>query len=435
MLASAAWLPHDARAGAGSGGRWGAGAGGSLLGGAGEGLGDLEESETELEEGACEKCVLGDGEIAGGFVAEDGEHVDRLLGAENVDLGLLALLGASAELQDGLHVDGLDERLEGKGRVDGRRRDSRRALRFRGGRRWPGKRGGTAPSARLWGRGAVRGRVRRWADRARLRLRGLARGDALWNLTDRFGGDGLRCAALDRLGCAGWLGDELARALGSGIGVGTGFAFGGELAAIGDDERKRFLGHGQARFRRLGSRKVEGECCWSNGSALVLDAGVAIECFAADVAKGELCGVSVEIKMGHAGQLADGFVGCAGFEEGGSGRRRDTGEDEAGKGAVQIAAGADALDDLLAEIAAFAEVEGAGGRTGWRGFLGEVAFANVGAEERCAFGDAELVESVGVGASRAVGGEVFAVRVVMVAGSAQSSKRGTRGTVGVDEGD
>ena len=57
----------------------------------------------------------GGGEVAGCFFREDGEHVNGLAGAEDVDLGLLALLGAAAELQDGLHVDGLDELVEAHG--------------------------------------------------------------------------------------------------------------------------------------------------------------------------------------------------------------------------------------------------------------------------------------------------------------------------------
>ena len=55
------------------------------------------------------------GEIALGFVFEDGEHVDALAGAEDVDLGLLAFRGGAAELHDGGHVDGLDELLEAHG--------------------------------------------------------------------------------------------------------------------------------------------------------------------------------------------------------------------------------------------------------------------------------------------------------------------------------
>ena len=67
---------------------------GACLGGAGEGLGDFEEGEAELEEGAVQEVLFGGGEIAAGLVGEDGEHVDGLAGAEDVDLGLLALLGA-----------------------------------------------------------------------------------------------------------------------------------------------------------------------------------------------------------------------------------------------------------------------------------------------------------------------------------------------------
>ncbi len=57
------------------------------------------------------------------------------------------------------------------------------------------------------------------------------------------------------------------------------------------------------------------------------------------------------------------------------------------------AAGADALDDLLAEVAAFGEVEGAG----LVGFLREVFVADVGAVEGCAGEDAEVFEVDGRG--------------------------------------
>ena len=66
---------------------------------------------------------------------------------------------------------------------------------------------------------------------------------------------------------------------------------------------------------------------------------------------------------------------------------------EAGEGAVDVAAGADALDDLLAEVAAFGEVQGAG----LVGLLREVFVADVGAVEGCAGEDAELFEGFGVG--------------------------------------
>ena len=66
----------------------------------------------QLEEGAVEEAFLFGGEIAPGFVGEDGEHIDALAGAEDVDLGGLALLGGSAELHDGGHVDGLHQSLE-----------------------------------------------------------------------------------------------------------------------------------------------------------------------------------------------------------------------------------------------------------------------------------------------------------------------------------
>ncbi len=105
---------------------------------------------------------------------------------------------------------------------------------------------------------------------------------------------------------------------------------------------------------------------------------------------------------------------------------------------MQVAAGADALDDLLAEVTAFAEVEGAGGCAGGRGLLREVLgcfrVANVGSEERCALGDAELVEGFGVGGDDAVGeecgGEGGEGR-----GVGPELEAGDEGAVRVDEGD
>ena len=111
------WFLAD-DAGAASGRGWTEASGGLLLlggGGAGEGLGDLEEGEMEFEEGAVEEGGLGAGAVAFGLVLEDIEHFDGLLGSHEIDLGLLALGGGSAELHDGGHVDGLDDALEGGG--------------------------------------------------------------------------------------------------------------------------------------------------------------------------------------------------------------------------------------------------------------------------------------------------------------------------------
>jgi hypothetical protein len=73
---------------------------------------------------------------------------------------------------------------------------------------------------------------------------------------------------------------------------------------------------------------------------------------------------------------------------------------------VDVAAGTDALDDLLAEVAAFGEVKcaGLGGLLGQVvGFLG---VANVGAVAGSAFEDAEVVEGFG-GCSICACGEDF----------------------------
>ena len=90
---------------------------------------------------------------------------------------------------------------------------------------------------------------------------------------------------------------------------------------------------------------------------------------AADVAEGELDGALRERDQGYAGELADGlFVGAG--ERGARGRER-AGEEEAGEGAVDVAAGTDALDDLLAEVTALGEVEGAGLGCSWGRSLAE----------------------------------------------------------------
>ncbi len=100
-----------------------------------------------------------------------------------------------------------------------------------------------------------------------------------------------------------------------------------------------------------------------------------------------------EFDVGDAGEFAYGFA--IGFE--GCARGWECAfEAEGGEGAVDVAAGADALDDLLAEVAALVEVEGAG----LGGLLGELAgflgVADVGAVERGAFEDAEGFEGWGV---------------------------------------
>ncbi len=122
---------------------------------------------------------------------------------------------------------------------------------------------------------------------------------------------------------------------------------------------------------------------------------MAIERFAADVAEGELDGAAWELDAGYAGEFADGPLGEGGIVQGGAGFGEIAGEDEAPEGAMDCAAGADALDDLLAEVAAFGEVEGAG----LVGFLWEVfgcvGIADVYAVKGCAGEDAEVVEGFG----------------------------------------
>ena len=66
-------------------------------------------------------------------------------------------------------------------------------------------------------------------------------------------------------------------------------------------------------------------------------------------------------------------------------RRQVSFEAEAAEGAMHVAARADALDDLLTEVAAFVEVQGAG----LSGLLREFAVADVDSVEWRAFEDSQ----------------------------------------------
>ena len=81
---------------------------------------------------------------------------------------------------------------------------------------------------------------------------------------------------------------------------------------------------------------------------------------------------------------------------------------------MDAAAGTDALDDLLAEVAAFGEVQCAG----LGGFLREVVgggVADVGAVAGCAGEDAEVVEGFGGDRDCAGGEGIFQQRSRMAA--------------------
>jgi hypothetical protein len=210
-------LANYARAGGigtATGGRSGFGGGR-----AGEGLGDLEEGHAEFEEGAFEEAGLVGGEVAFGFFGEDGEHVDALTGAHEVDLGLLAFLGGSAELHHGGEVDGLDELVEahGWGVV---------------GARVCGTDGGVeAVGSHLVGATGLLG------------LLGCGRGGQVvvglfsFRRCGRWLGNG--CGSWRGCGC-GWF---AAFFLGGWVGVGAGLAVEGELAAICNDERLVLFRH------------------------------------------------------------------------------------------------------------------------------------------------------------------------------------------------
>ncbi len=120
--------------------------------------------------------------------------------------------------------------------------------------------------------------------------------------------------------------------------------------------------------------------------------------------------------------------------DGGAGGGEGAGEEEAGEGAVDVAAGADALDDLLTEVAAFGEVEG----VGLGGLLREVAgffgVADVDAVAGGAGEDAEVFEGFGGDGSCAGGGEGFG-EGGDGGGVGPEFEAGDEGGVGVDDFD
>ena len=131
------------------------------------------------------RCLVG-GEVALGLFGEDGEHVDALAGAEEVDLGLLALVGGAAELHDRRHVDGLDELVEAhRGRM---------VHAGVGG----ADRGVEAVGGHLVGAAGLLGLLRRWAAGGMFGLGcSFGRMQAAWRLGE------LEAAARRGCGCGG----------------------------------------------------------------------------------------------------------------------------------------------------------------------------------------------------------------------------------------
>jgi len=160
---------------------------------------------------------------------EDGEHVDALARAHEVDLGLLAGLGCAAELQDRRHVDGVticSKLMAGRmlhagvGGADGGVEvigglliGGVGLLHLAGG--W---RGGSSASAGKSGAGGAGGS-----------------GSAVLGDLNSSGGGGADGAAelhsTPGIRAPGW------------IGIGARGSVGGELAAVGDDEGLVLFGH------------------------------------------------------------------------------------------------------------------------------------------------------------------------------------------------
>ena len=105
-------------------------------------------------------------------------------------------------------------------------------------------------------------------------------------------------------------------------------------------------------------------------------------------------------------------------------------EAEGAEGAMDVAAGADALDDLLAEVAALGEVQGAG----LAGLLGEFAVADVDAVEWRSFEDSEMLEALRGRRGRLRLKERLEERSQWIRASAQT-RSGDKRAVSVDDGD
>jgi hypothetical protein len=128
-----------------------------------------------------------------------------------------------------------------------------------------------------------------------------------------------------------------------------------------------------------------------SGAAGIDEGEIAVEGFTANVAESQLNDSVWKPDGGNAGEFADLFA--LRFEEG-AGCGECAFEAKGGEGAMDVAAGADALDYLLAEIAAFGEVECAGLAGGGGGLLRELFVADVGAVEGSAFENSEVFEGL-----------------------------------------
>ncbi len=98
---------------------------------------------------------------------------------------------------------------------------------------------------------------------------------------------------------------------------------------------------------------------------------------------------------------------------------------------MHVAAGADALDDLLAEVAAFGEVQGAG----LAGLLREFAVADVGAVEGSSFENAQPFEALWFAKMRAGVLEGFGELCQCVRGIGPELESRHERAVGMNDGD
>ncbi len=75
-------------------------------------VGDLQEHHAQVEQRGLQQLLLAVGKVSLGFFGQDGEQVDRMACADDVDARLLAGLGGGAHGDDGGKIERLHDLLE-----------------------------------------------------------------------------------------------------------------------------------------------------------------------------------------------------------------------------------------------------------------------------------------------------------------------------------
>ena len=166
----------------------------------------------------------------------------------------------------------------------------------------------------------------------------------------------------------------------------------------------------------------------SYGSAGIGDGEVAFESLSADIAECELNVARGQGDSRGAGELADCFAIY--FKYSASGWEIAS-ELEGMEGAVDVASGADALDDLLPEIAALGEVQGASlGR-----LLRKLLVPDVGAVEGRTFEETEMIQGFVADEGCVAGDKGLCEPCDRIRGFGPELEAGNKRAVTVEDGD